>query len=337
MKKIIMILLTMTFMLCACSKEADLEITTNYNNEKVGLVGNEETIIQEPETTLSPVINLEFDLTTEYQRETGDVENVFYIDDENVLWGYGKNQYGQLGNGSMDFDYHEEPVKIADNVIHVDYSQYGYLIYLTADYRLFGLGNAYSGVFPDICRFEDLGGLGTGGYVGTAVPYLIATDVLYAACGQSDIVYINTCNELWAVGVLWYLDYKKYYYNPEPVKILDDVVYVSGNWHNYVALKKDGSVWTWGHNMLGNCGISDELVISEPTKVMEGCIMVWTGDEKIDGVYDNKDWRNVNTIVEKADGTYWMCGENAGEEEKTVPYYYPEFKAKWSSEFVRIK
>lgn len=53
--------------------------------------------------------------------------NHYYIDENNVLWGTGRNQYWKLGLedegdiNNLDVDY-ETPVKMAERVIHVDAS-----------------------------------------------------------------------------------------------------------------------------------------------------------------------------------------------------------------------
>ena len=46
------------------------------------------------------------------------VDNHFFIDDDKVLWGYGRNSYGQLGIGRVDDleVLYQEPIKIAENV-----------------------------------------------------------------------------------------------------------------------------------------------------------------------------------------------------------------------------
>ena len=69
--------------------------------------------------------------------------NRFYIDDNSVLWGYGGNTYGQLGNGQVsDLAITDQaPAQIASNVISVDCSDNGYFcIYLTENGDLYTWG-----------------------------------------------------------------------------------------------------------------------------------------------------------------------------------------------------
>ena len=69
------------------------------------------------------LLQLSMDMEEHYITSTGDPTNLYYIDENNVLWGRGENNYGQLGQGFIDTQYHEEAVQIAEHVIHVDYSQ----------------------------------------------------------------------------------------------------------------------------------------------------------------------------------------------------------------------
>lgn len=77
-----------------------------------------------------------------YTTNTGYPLNLYHIDEDNILWGCGRNEYGQLGQGTQDYDFHEEMLKIADKVMHVDYSQHGFAIFLTKDHKLYGMGTA---------------------------------------------------------------------------------------------------------------------------------------------------------------------------------------------------
>lgn len=334
MKNFFLILVITVLGLTACSSVSNSE--KEVNDDSQYNVVDAETTKQEPESIQSEKKDLVFDFYECYNRRIDKFQNTYYIDENNVLWGKGRNEYGQLGMGYHDFDDHEESVKIAENVIHVDYSGYGFMIYITGDNELYGVGNAYSGVFPDVNMFYDQGGIGTGAYIGACEPQLIAKDVVYANCGQTDVIYINSINELWTVGVVWYLDFKNYCYNARPTKLLDNVAYISSNWFNHVALTTDGTVWTWGYNLYGNCGVQDEYVVSIPIKVMNNADMAWNGNQIVDNFEKNNNFGEANTFVKCTDGTIWMCGENAGDEEKVVPYYYPETKSNWSYKFIQI-
>lgn len=91
-----------------------------------------------------------------YITRTGNPSNLYIIDENNVLWGCGTNNCGQLGQGTQDYDFHEDKVKIAENVIHVDYSQNDFMIYLTEDHKLYGVGNAGCGALQQYESFDPM-------------------------------------------------------------------------------------------------------------------------------------------------------------------------------------
>ncbi|HKM33816.1 MAG TPA: hypothetical protein VJY54_03635 [Lachnospiraceae bacterium] len=262
-----------------------------------------------------------------YITNTGYPSNLYYVDENNILWGCGRNDYGQLGQGTQDYDFHGEMVKIAENVVHVDYSQKGFTIYLTKDHKLYGFGNAGCGALQQLSEFSRDQYINDEHYT-TEEPVLLMEDVAYARCGQSDIACLKTDSSVWIWGTVWYEE-SQFYYEKEPVKVLEDAVLVTGGWFNHAALLRDGSVWTWGHNYSGNCGIEGEAVISVPQKAAEDVMMVWTGSTKnnvdcydisaFEGIYERS---LENTIIQKTDGSYWICGANVGEEEKVIPLYY---------------
>ncbi len=110
---------------------------------------------------------------------------------------------------------------------------------------------------------------------------------------------------------------------------MNDAVLVTGGMYNHAALTKDGRVWTWGYNYSGNCGIEGATLISSPQLAAEDVVMVWTGTLKnnVDALdisgFDGICERGLeNTIIKKADGTYWICGAGVGSKEKVLPGYY---------------
>ena len=240
-----------------------------------------------------PKRNVSLNISEHYITNTGDPSNLYYIDENKVLWGCGRNNCGQLGQGTQDYDFHNEMVKIAENVIHVDYSQEGYTIFLTEDNKLYGMGNAGSGALQQYEAFDWDKYVNQEHYY-ISEPYLLMENVIYARCGRDDIV----------------------------------------------CLKQDGTVWTWGYNSAGNCGVADAAVVHEPTMVAEDVVMVWTGSLKynvecqdiaeIDGFYPK--YLN-NTVIRKADGSIWICGENVGTEEKMVSGAEGEYSIVCTNEF----
>ena len=307
-------------------------------------------------------LDTSLNITEYYITSAGDPSNFYYVDENNVLWGSGRNEYGQLGQGMQDYGFYSEMVKIAENVVHVDYSQDGFAIFLTNDYKLYGMGNAGCGALQQYEEF-DWTRYTNGEHYAVTTPILLMEDVVYARCGRDDIVCLKQDRTVWTWGTIYTegnMVTHNTYFIEKPKKILENAVLVTGGWFNHAALLQDGTVWTWGYNSAGNCGVADLAVVSKPTMVAEDVVMVWT-DLAVDGypqpsVDDaamawvgkleyQTDYENIaefgdvypkylnNTVIQKADGSYWVCGENVGTEEKVVHGAEGDYSAICSYEF----
>lgn len=60
----------------------------------------------------------------------------------------------------------------------------------------------------------------------------------------------------------------------EPLKLLENAVMITGTQYSHAALLKDGTVWTWGGNVCGECGIPVGQVPMFSVVCRAGC----TGD-----------------------------------------------------------
>lgn len=280
---------------------------------------------QEAAETEEPEYRVELAVEDYYITNTGTRSNLYYIDEDQVLWGCGENFCGQLGQGDEDLGFYPEMVKIAENVIHVDCSQNGFTIYLTADHKLYGMGNGACGVLPRYGKEEWMKHIEREAHMVTE-PCLLMEDVAYARCGRSDVACMKTDDSVWIFGVVGYGQDREYFY-PYPMKVLEDAALVTGGSYNHAALLQDGSLWTWGNNYAGNCGTAG-VVIPAPTQVAENVAMVWTGrtDYNVDcldftAFQENYEEERENTVILTQDGSYLICGANVGTE-KILPIYY---------------
>lgn len=89
-----------------------------------------------------------FSVSDYYITNRRSATNHYYIDEGGVLWRTGQNTYGQLGTGTYGREEeHQEPVKIAENVVSVDASANGYFsIFLTDNGELYGVGLNLNGM-----------------------------------------------------------------------------------------------------------------------------------------------------------------------------------------------
>lgn len=288
---------------------------------------NEQDIENEKELIVS------IDIEEHYITKTGDPANLYYIDDNNVLWGCGRNNAGQLGQGTQDYEFHDEMIKIAEDVIHVDYSQRDFVIYLTSDHKLYGMGNAGSGALQQYEEFEwDKYISPNYEHYYVSEPVLLMENVTYARCGQADVACLTENGDVWIWGTVCInggYTSDEVYFIAKPRKVLENAILITGGWFNHAALLQDGTVWTWGYNFAGNCGVADESVVTEPTMVADNVVMVWTGSVEYNvDLNDISDFEGEyprymeNTIIKKADGSYLICGANVGDREKTIPFYF---------------
>lgn len=278
-----------------------------------------------------------------YMRSCGDQFNLYTIDEEGVLWGSGHNEYAQLGLGYADEEFHEQKSKIAEHVVHVDYSQKDFVVYLTEEGKLYGLGNdsTYMLLQHTEMPMEDLA-YPTKRYVTS--PALLLEDVSYARCGRDDVVALKKDGTVWTWGMIWNYQSTGYCITM-PQQILTDVKMITGGWFNHAALKEDGTLWTWGYNFSGNCGTDKATMIETPVQVAEDVQRVWTGllnySAKEDDITDMEEFGNDyvdNTIIEKTDGTFYACGMGVGDKSVVLPQYYEvsELDTVCSSEFLPL-
>jgi len=267
------------------------------------------------------------DISDFYAKDNGDILNAYVIDEGGVLWGYGENRFGQLGQGFADRKFYKEKVKMAEHAIHVDYSQSGFMIYLTEDHKLYGLGNGGSGVLLTGENI-DWSSLVKGEEHAVCSPVLLMEHVQYACCGRNDIVCLLEDGSVWTWGITGISTARDYQLVSEPVKILDGAILVTGGMFNHAALLSDGGVWTWGYNYAGGCGVPELGIVDTPTKVADNVIRVWTSRKRTNTCADYENMSPENekheetTIIERADHSFWRCGEGVGNEEKLLKKYY---------------
>ena len=278
-----------------------------------------------------------------YMKSCGDQFNLYTIDEDGVLWGSGHNEYAQIGLGYADEEFHEQKSKIAEHVVHVDYSQKDFVVYLTEEGKLYGLGNdsTYMLLQHTEMPVEDLV-YPTKRYVTS--PALLLEDVSYARCGRDDVVALKKDGTVWTWGMIWNYQSTGYCITM-PQQILTDVKMITGGWFNHAALKEDGTLWTWGYNFSGNCGTDKATMIETPVQVAEDVQRVWTGllnySAKEDDITDMEEFGNDyvdNTIIEKTDGTFYACGMGVGDKSVVLPQYYEvsELDTVCSSEFLPL-
>ena len=202
--------------------------------------------------------------------ETGKY-NTFVIDDMDRLWAWGSNRSGELGNGKTGNDTVEllkgsgvknliqtTPVMIMEDVAFV--SSYENTVIIKTDGSLWTCGTGW--VDDDYqLRYE---------------PRKVMDDVICAAAGTGgDFAAVKADGSLWTWSGLFSsalgMGEDSEAFQPDtPVKIMDDAVSVTAGWMFMGALKRDGTLWTWGTNACGQLGNGTNEESWIPVQVMEG-------------------------------------------------------------------
>ncbi len=282
-----------------------------------------------------------FDLADYYITNRVIVDNRYFIDENKVLWGYGKNEYGQLGMEDVSVEnFYLEPVKIAEHVVTVDCSGNGYFcVYLTEDGSLYGLGSNMLGLLGAEQDGEILY------YKPVTEPALLMENVVYARAGRECIAALDRDGNVWWWGQFCGAyhtticddnDYQKGVEddrNPakmlyvRPRKILENCIYATTGSMTGAAISADGSLYTWGRNLFGECGtpVTGDDFVRMPKKVLEDVRMVWVekiaGNSSLQeiprmGRYDTS--YHFNLFARLTDGTMVGVGKDLGDKEKEI-------------------
>lgn len=239
--------------------------------------------------------------TTDIKR-TG---NHYWIDENGTLWGTGPSDCGQLGELRDDLSWITEPKEIAHNVKHVDFSGEYFMIFLTNDNELYGLGGNPAGILQESGR-ENFNRTYMHDMNVITEPVLLMEDVVFAKCGYSTIIALKDNGDVYVMGNNYYTAFfEESYYEPE--KVMENAKYVTSYFHTFAVICNDNSLWTWGDNRMGQCGIGSFSENEEkPQKVMDDVDCAWMG--KVAFNSGNEISELDNLIVLKKDGSYYGCG-----------------------------
>lgn len=132
---------------------------------------------------------------------------------------------------------------------------------------------------------------------------------LRLSAGLSHTVYVDETGTLWAWGsnqagqlgtetqeTSTDLEGNSIPYASQPLAVMEDVVSASAGADFTVALKADGTLWTWGGNDEGQLGTGTTEGSATPVQVLDQVTAVVAGDYHVAAI--------------RTDGTLWMWGSN---------------------------
>ena len=241
-------------------------------------------------------------MATNYNFKSGN--NTFAFDDifipndvftQGGLWTWGNNAYGQLGT----FDTTDRCTPVTTFIGSINWKQvacgYRQITAIKTDGTLWAWGtNTY-------------GQLGLGDKTDRCTPVQVSTTINYwkqVSCKKNHTAAIRNDGTLWT----WGLNSNGELGNNTIVDTCTPIVTSSGgtNWKQVacgdfftVAIKTDGTLWTWGKNNSGQLGINNAETRCTPVQTSSG----GTTWKQVACGYDH-----VAAI--KTDGTLWIWGNN---------------------------
>jgi alpha-tubulin suppressor-like RCC1 family protein len=223
-------------------------------------------------------------------------EHTLAVKTDGTLWTWGRNTYGQLGQGTTI--HHSSPVQIGSDT---DWSKsaggHNHTLAVKTDGTLWSWGHNH------------VGQLGLDDTDDRSSPVQVGTDKDWSdvACGNFEAFAIKTSGKLYAWGYnsdgqlgLGYIS-PSTHSTPQQVGLLEDWSSVDGGVSYTAATKTDGTLWMMGKNDRGQLGLGHISPSRYSSPVQVGGLSDWS--QISCGHY-------AHIAAIKTDGTLWTWGYN---------------------------
>jgi alpha-tubulin suppressor-like RCC1 family protein len=224
-----------------------------------------------------------------------------FLQSDGSVWGMGKNQFGQLGDGTYGLPPYFDtnlPVQVlvAGNVTAIAAGYYHGLL-LKSDGSLWAMG------------LNSNGQLGDGTFNNTNRPeQIVASNVTAIAAGGYHSLFLKSDGSLWAMG--YDLDGQlgdgvfrtndPYFGANQPACVASNVTAIAAGGSHSLFLKSDGSLWAMGKNLNGQLGDGtngSQFHVNSPELIVAGGVAAISAGE-------------LHSLFFRDDGSLWGMGDN---------------------------
>ncbi len=212
------------------------------------------------------------------------------VKSDGTLWGWGNNQYGQLGDGTRTD--REKPVQIGWDSDWIKVSAgFDHSLGIKKDGSVWAWGSNSSGQ------------LGIKSVSCAVKPCRIKSgNWSEVEAGRNNSLILDSKGNMWECG-----DFSSYNCLWRQIGGPGEWKYFSLGYNHALAIKKDGTLWSWGYGSNGQLGIGKKDYVQLPIQVGDG-----------------KDWVGISagqsySLAQKKDMSLWKFGYDTSGRDLTVP------------------
>ncbi len=245
----------------------------------------------------------------------GELHNVA-LKSDGTVWAWGSDVTDQLGDGGTTNSLWPKQVSGLSGVTKLGSRGY-HSVAVESDGTVWDWGSDRFGALGDGKNIQNPGYTTAVEVIGVNNPIMVTAGYMFSVALLQDHTLVAWGNN--ADGEMGNGTSGGYQSSPQPVPGIDNVVWVSAGWTHVVAIRSDGTVWTWGANSwtgsfdcedtyddnnlgffcgygkLGD-GTENDHYTPEQVPGLSGAIMALAGDSY--------------TAVLLRDGTVWTFGSN---------------------------
>jgi alpha-tubulin suppressor-like RCC1 family protein len=290
----------------AAEKERNLVVLSNgtvkaWGNNEFGQLGDGTTTDRHTPIEVSVLSNIAAVAAGGYHS--------LALRSDGKVWAWGKNHLGQLGDGTLN-EYHvPKQVNGLSNIISIA-AGFDYSMALKNDGTVWTWGSNIWGV------------LGNGNYTSQSNPVQVInlSGIIAIAAGTEHCLALKNDGTVWswgwnANGCLGDNSNIAKRSTPEQITALSGITAIAANGSIHsLALKNDGTVWTWGDNFYAQLGDGTFTERSIPAQLpsLTNVVAIGTGER--------------HSFAVKSDGTLWTWGWN-GNGQLGVNYTFTDYQS----------